>query len=79
LTDVEQKSKTLVEVWAVPLNSAQNCEELCTISMSISSFDKVVVLSDGRVLEFDTPANFLATQSEFRKIYKLEGGLVARK
>ena len=40
---------------------------------SIQSFDKVVVLRDGRVLEFDSPSNLLATQSEFRKIYELEG------
>ena len=39
----------------------------------IHSFDKVVVLRDGSVIEFDSPQNLLASATEFRRIYQLEG------
>jgi ATP-binding cassette subfamily C (CFTR/MRP) protein 1 len=39
---------------------------------SIVGFDRVLVLRDGRILEFDSPARLLATESEFKKLYDLE-------
>lgn len=39
---------------------------------SIVGFDKILVLRDGRILEFDSPARLLVTESEFKKLYDLE-------
>jgi ATP-binding cassette subfamily C (CFTR/MRP) protein 1 len=39
---------------------------------SIVGFDKILVLRDGRILEFDSPARLLATESEFKKLYDME-------
>jgi len=39
---------------------------------SIVGFDRILVLRDGRILEFDSPDRLLATESEFRNLYDLE-------
>jgi ATP-binding cassette, subfamily C (CFTR/MRP), member 1 len=35
-------------------------------------FDKVVVLQDGRVVEFDNPRALLERDSEFRNVWRLQ-------
>lgn len=39
---------------------------------SIADFDKVVVLQDGKVVEFDSPKKLLNQASAFKSLWKLQ-------
>jgi ATP-binding cassette subfamily C (CFTR/MRP) protein 1 len=39
---------------------------------AIENFDKVLVLQDGRVMEFDSPKNLLAKDSMFKALWDLQ-------
>lgn len=39
---------------------------------TIVDFDKVLVLQDGRIVEYDSPANLLARESKFKMLWDLQ-------
>ncbi len=39
---------------------------------TIADFDKVLVLQDGRVIEYDSPGNLLARESKFKMMWDLQ-------
>jgi ATP-binding cassette, subfamily C (CFTR/MRP), member 1 len=39
---------------------------------TIADFDKVLVLQDGYVVEYDSPANLLARDSKFKMLWDLQ-------
>jgi ATP-binding cassette subfamily C (CFTR/MRP) protein 1 len=39
---------------------------------TIADFDKVLVLQDGCVMEYDSPGNLLARDSMFKKLWDLQ-------
>ena len=39
---------------------------------TIVDFDKVVVLQEGRVIEYDSPQNLLARESKFKAMWDLQ-------
>ncbi len=39
---------------------------------TIADFDKVLVLQDGKVVEYDSPGNLLARDSKFKMLWDLQ-------